>query len=323
MTYNTKQIAFILYNNRSIEGTVSNFLPRYKFDPKRMFEMERMFEWCNRMYKDEQTVMVESSQMCLDAPDITVTPEMVADCTTAMLCAHHHLISGGPELAWLASRGINIDMACDMMLGSLSYIMKFMPWAAQPLGISIHPALSGLLSDDVSTGGVLIPLYGPDGRLYNCTTRRISDVGKLKYTQACPDLDVWGLSKPGEYWISEGLFDAAAIRTTGRMSASVSSAMWTMPQLYQLMDVATSVNIFTDNDRVGLRSAAVMKKFLSMNGVPCRTYISGFAKDPAEHILERKLGWDSVVEIDITKDLIGKAPDMTFNFTKYLKNRNF
>lgn len=320
--YSTKQIAFILYNNRSVEGTVFNFLPRYRLDPDRLNELEDMFAWCDRMYRDEQTVMVNGVDLDMTAPDLVVTPKMVSDCAGGVMKAHQRLLDGGPELDWLLSRGIGRDIIGDMRLGSLSHIVKEHPDMLAPLGVSIHPSLRNLLSDDVSEGGILIPLFNGD-ELWNCTTRRISDVGKLKYTQACPDLDVWGLGAKGEYWVSEGLFDAAAIRSTGRLSASVSSAMWSMPQLIQLMDRAESVNIFADRDRVGLRSAAVMKRFFNMNRLPCRTYVSEHAKDPAEHFLEKKLDWSTVVEIDITPELIGKSPDMTFNFTKYLKNREF
>lgn len=319
--YDTKQIAFILYNNRSLEGTVSNFLPRYNFDYKRLADLEDMFAWCDRMYRDEQTIVVNSKEINIDAPDVTVTPADVANCTAAVIEAHEALMSGGSEKEWLLARGLH-EHNMGEGLGSLTYIASNHPDMLEPLGVTIHPALTGFLSDDITGGGILIPLF-KDGVLRNCTVRRISDVGKLKYTQACPDLDVWGLEQKGEYWVAEGLFDAAAIRSTGRMCASVSSAMWSMPQLVQLMDKATSINIFADNDKVGLRSAAVMQRFLSMNGLPCRTWVSDGAKDPAEHFLEKGLGWDSVREIRITKELIGASQDMTFNFTKYLKNRNF
>lgn len=319
--YSTKQIAFILYNNRSVEGTVYNFLPRYQFDCARLSELERMFAWCDRMYRDEQTVMVSSIDLDLRAQDVIVNPDALKSCGPAVLSSHEHLMSGCPEKDWLVARGINEDIIVDMKLGSLSYMADKHPEMLEPLGVTIHPSLSRLLPDDINGGGILIPLFR-DG-LWNCTVRRISDVGKLKYTQACPDLDVWGLDGDGEYWMAEGLFDAAAIRSTGRLAASVSSAMWSMPQLIQLMDRASAINIFADNDRVGLRSAVVMQRFLSMNGIPCRTWVSEHVKDPAEHFLEKGLGWDSVKEIEITQELIGGSPEMTFNFTKYLKNRRF
>lgn len=329
--YDNKQIAFILYNNRSVEGTVSNFLKRKNFSAEKLIEVEDMLDWCNSLYSDEQTVAVDRREMDLESPDVTVTPEMLDGCLDAVLKAHAALLDGGPELDWLMSRGITHRMCRDMKLGSLNYIAQNHPEMLVPLGISIHPMLKPILSDDVSDGGVLIPLLRRTRHktwvFQNCTTRRISDVGKLKYTQACPDLDVWGLGGSGEYWVTEGLFDAAAIRWSEperpRLAASVSSAMWSGPQLLQLIQLANRVNIFADNDKVGLRSAAVLQRFFGMNGLECGTYVSRHVKDPAEHFLEKKLGWSDVVEVEITRDMISASNDMTFNFTKYLKNRTF
>jgi len=83
------------------------------------------------------------------------------------------------------------------------------------------------------------------------------------------------------------------------------------------------INIFADNDKVGLRTAAIMQKFMQMNGYVVKTYVSKTCKDPSEHFNERKLGWDDVAEIEITSKMIESQDDMSFNFLKYLKNRKF
>jgi len=188
--------------------------------------------------------------------------------------------------------------------------------------------LTSVLSDELSGGGMIIPLFKGD-RLVNCTVRRISDVGKLEYTQSCPDLSVWNLDNIDPklpVWMAEGLFDMDALNQSGDdiQATSVSSAMWSVPQLMQLMDKAGSeINIFADNDKVGLRTAAIMQRFLRMNGFVVRTFISKTCKDPSEHFVEKKLGWDDVVEIEITSEMIEAQDEMAFNFLKYLKNRKF
>ena len=58
-------------------------------------------------------------------------------------------------------------------------------------------------------------------------------------------------------------------------------------------------------------------------GIPAQTFVSKKAKDPAEHFLEKKLGWEDIEKIDITNAMILSKEDQTFNFTKYLKTREF
>lgn len=323
MPYSPEQISFILYNNRSVEGTVSHFIREMRPDPNKLTQIEKMLSFCSRMYSDEQTVAIDSRELNLESEDVTVTPQTLHDCHVAVIESHQKLLQGGPEMEWLEKRGITHRMARANKLGSLSHIQSNFPEALTPLGITIHPMLKPILDDSLEGGGILIPLFDEKFVLKNCTVRRIADVGKLKYTQACPDIDVWGLQGSGEYWVAEGLFDAMAIRTQNVMAASVSSAMWSGPQLLRLLQKATSINIFADDDRVGLRSAAVLQRFFGMCGLPCRTYVSEDAKDAAEHILEKGKGLDKLKEISITKDMIASAPDMTFNFTKYLKDRRF
>ena len=113
----------------------------------------------------------------------------------------------------------------------------------------------------------------------------------LKYSLACPDVPVWGLdrlSKGDEVWLAEGLFDLMALEEMGKKPVSCSSAMWSGLQLYQLLEKKPSaINIFSDNDEVGLRTSGILKSFFEMNNINCKIFISNFAKDPAEHYFQK------------------------------------
>lgn len=330
--YTKEELSFILYNNRSVSGVVANFLGSKKFDSQKLIEIENQLEWCKKPFDENRNVEIPVKDFDMEATDIVVQPIEVNNFLPQVEQAYHMLRYSSEckvERDWLTSRGITVPMMEKWRLGSLNSILED-KYALIALGIWRHPMLANILSDDMSGGGILIPLYsyndsGMASNLINCTTRRISDVGKLKYTQACPDLDVWGLGKikGGHVWITEGLFDMQAIFENSAQAASVSGAMWSGPQLYQLMEVADSIDIFADNDQVGLRCAKILQRFLRMRGFVTKTFVSKSAKDPAEHFLEKKLGWDDVVEIDITKHMIESSADMTFNFVKYLKNRRF
>lgn len=344
----SEEITFVIYNNRSVDGVVMNFIQDMRLDMRKLMDMEEQFAWCDRQISEVRTIEVAERDLNIDYTDIMYGPEDLAECATLVNESIEALNSKVrnatsylkgtveicKEMVWLHSRGIPLGSA-SFPLGSLSYVVEHgTPRQLEILGITCHPMLTNILNDDLSGGGILIPLFR-DGRLVNMTVRRISDVGKLKYTQSCPDVSVWGLDAVTPLhpvWMVEGLFDMDAINNSVspfsssdfKQAVSVSSAMWSVPQLMQLMSKAGRyINIFADNDKVGLRTAAIMKRFLEMNGFTVGTYVSKTCKDPSEHFAEKKLGWDDVVEIDITSEMIESREDMSFNFLKYLKNRKF
>jgi hypothetical protein len=330
---------FVLYNNRSLNGVTLNFLWSLQLDPRRLYALDRDLARCNNAYKEESTLQVNMSDLVIGAPDIEYAPADVLACSDVVADSHDALLNPVSddevsERAWLEDRGFGSYHISEYRLGSLSRLISLATSRQlEVLGISRHPMLSNLIDDDLSGGGILFPLYD-QGALINLTTRRISDVGKLKYTQSCPDMHVWGLSeqcKQHPTWVCEGILDKIAV--DGSVSpfspkgvsqaVSVSGAMWSTPQLLQLIDgTGEHVNIFADNDRVGLRSAAVLKMLLEMHGKRCDTYVSRYCKDAADHFTAGH-GWGDVVRIDITQDTIGGSPNMEFNFTKYLKERKF
>ena len=315
MKYTSQELAFILYNNRSIQGVVKNFMAPFSFDYERISKIDEQLEWCQNMAgRGESTVDIPLEELLLDVPDLTVTPEDLGSVPAGVMCE--------TERRWLSERGITKKLIDRWGMFSASSVQ---PEFYDALGLTCHPVLKNLLLDGLDEGCVCIPLYR-DGTLVNCTSRRISDVGKLKYVQAVPDVDVWGLGDiTGKHvFIAEGLFDMMALRENGVVACSVSGAMWSSIQLYKLLcEKPGRVTIFADKDRTGLYSAWVLRKFLAMNGIHTNIMISTFCKDAAEHFFVEGFGWDFVECIDVKRDDFLTMPEQSFNFIKYLKERKF
>jgi len=311
---------FILYNNRSIDGVVKNFINWKDYDANKIVEIEKRLESLQLRYNQGKQIAIDKEELNLKAKDVSYGLNDIKD-----LSAKINDVKILPkDREWLNNRGINDDLIEIMDLKSLSYFTD--KKELEILGCTVHPLLENMLDDGLEEGGIIIPLFDK-GKLVNCTVRKLSDIGKLKYTQACPDIDVWGLNtiKEGkEAWITEGIFDCGALYQQGAPSASVSSAMWSSLQLYKLMEKKPSeIFIFADNDQTGLRCARILQLLFIGFGIPTQTVISKKAKDPAEHFLEKKLDWSGVEKINITTDMILSKQDQTFNFTKYLKTREF
>jgi len=100
--------------------------------------------------------------------------------------------------------------------------------------------------------------------------------------------------------------------------------MWSGIQLYKLLEKSPKlINIFCDNDRVGLKTGLVLNKFFNLVGVESKTYHSKYCKDSSEHIFEKKLTVDDFEELKITKRMIEDNGDNSFNFLRYLQKRKF
>lgn len=317
--------SFILFNNRS-KSLVMRFLN--ETDPKRLSEIESMLSWVSMKYSTGRVMEINANDILDGAPDPSYGPADVADRGNVIHAAHAALLDPADERQayereWLSKRGIKESTILRYGLGSLSSIPDS---DLEAIGASCHPALAELL--DPSRGpGITIPLF-ENGVLVNVTTRRIDDLGKLKYTQACPDVHVWGvesvrIGKP--IHVAEGLFDMMALHSIGLSAVSVSSAMWSGPQILALVRIAQAnkcgVVIVADNDQPGLRCARVMQRVLSMNGLSCETATCEGAKDPAEMIFEN--GRVKLLPVNITKEMIASGADTSFNFTEYLRKRQF
>lgn len=321
MNYSKADIGFILYNNRSVNGVIKNFLPK-SIDPYKLIEVESKFEWVKQFYDDyERMVEVDLHELNINEEDIKVFPDQLAELTDKVKS-----LSGKfnqQEMDFLQNRKFPTEWIQKYNLLGLS---NFTYEEMVILGATCHPILKGFLEDGIDEGGILVPLF-ENGMLINCSCRRITDVGKLKYTLSVPDVPVWGLDNvhPGdEIWICEGLFDYIAVSESGRKAVSPSSAMWSGIQLSLLLDKDPGVvNVWADNDRVGLKTGASIKKLMSMLFKPCQTFISERYKDAYEQIVENGEPFENIKEVKITFEMIENKDDQSFNFLKYLKNRKF
>lgn len=320
---NNKDKAFIAFNNRSV-ALVMRFLDR-TMHARKLVDLEADITEISSKYSQGRTIEIDATEFVETFADPSYGPEDVEACGSALSAANVDLLAGCPEMDWLQSRKIGLDVVGKYGIGRLASIPTEM---LETIGATCHPALANLLNTEIGPG-VVIPLW-EGGRLINVTVRRIDDLGKLKYTQACPDVSVWGLGsvvsgKP--VWMVEGLFDMMAMHSIGESACSVSGAMWSGPQLYYLLRKLaeaepSEVRILADNDQPGLRCARILCEILKLYGVLASTWLAN-GKDAAEHVFEMGMGTAEMSKTEITDVMVASAADTSFNFTNYLKSRKF
>lgn len=320
MKYSDKQLAFIAYNNRSVEGVVSNFIPK-GLDINKLNLIEHKLEWSKSFFNSKQKfIEIKSSDLNLNVEDIIVNPIDVESLTSKFYQSQNNFIKS--EFEFLSNRGLSESVIKKYRLGSLSYFQEIED--LNVLNATCHPVLNRILKDGLEEGGILIPLFRED-KLVNCAVRKISNVGKLKYTLTCPDIDVWGLDslqENQEVWICEGLFDYMALSQFVNC-VSVSSAMWSGIQLYKLLEKKPKcIKILCDNDQVGLKTGAILNKFFNIVGIKNYTYKCKSGKDASEILFEKKLDLADIEEIKISKDQLN-IDDSSFDILAYLQSRKF
>lgn len=320
--YTKEELGFILYNNRSVNGTVNNFIPN-TINPFRLIKIEKEFERCKSILNnDNRMVEINIDELEVESDDIIVTKEQLESLTE--LITNSIGVFNEKEYEYLINRGIGESTILKWKLLGLSNIKdrKYL----EIIGATCHPILRRILIDGIENGGIIIPLF-ENNKLANCAIRKINSSKSLKYSLACPDVPVWGLNKLNkgdEVWVTEGLFDMMALYRLGKSAVSCSSAMWSGLQLYQLLEKKPSkIKIFSDNDEVGLRTSGILKKFFEINNIDCVIVMSKFAKDPAEHYFQKDRNLSDLIEIDSVEDLLENKLDDSFDFIKHLKNRKY
>jgi hypothetical protein len=323
--YSKEELSFILFNNRSVNGVVRNFLPT-NVNPYKLISLEENFEKIKSMYNTHRLIEVNSKELDLSSKDEIVTKEQLEELTDLII--ENVGSFNEREYEYLIKRGVGeMTILSNKLLGLSSITDKE---HLRILGATVHPILRNFLDDGLKGGGIVIPLF-EDGKLVNCSIRKISlensDTKTLKYSLACPDVPVWGLEQieeDTEIWLTEGIFDMIAVNKMGKNGVSCSSAMWSGIQIYQVLQKNPSnIVIVADNDEVGLRTASILKDLFEYYLIQTRVLVSKFAKDAAEHYFQKTRNLSDFIEIDITDDMIISTNDDKFNFLDHLKNRTF
>jgi hypothetical protein len=152
MTWSIEQLAFVIYNNRTVEGVVSNFMPQ-QLDPSNLIELEKKLQWSKFFYeKNQRFLEIEKSKLDLEAPDITVTLQDVNNLTNQVQNAYTNL--NGFELDYLISRGITKEIIDEYKIGGLSNITNYNDLIT--LNATCHPLLKPILEDGLEGGGIII-----------------------------------------------------------------------------------------------------------------------------------------------------------------------
>lgn len=324
MKLSKKELGFILYNNRST-NLVSNFIPK-NLNPFTLTNIENIFRKSkSKFLNNTKMVEIPMSDLNLESDDIIFSKENLSDLTNEFLSYKGKF--NERESIFLKKRGIDEKVIIKWNLLGLSNIKDSRK--LEIIGAKVHPIISNVLVDGIEGGGIIFPLFN-NGLLENCAIRKIAlentDKASLKYSLSCPDVPIWKSNniQPGdEIWLTEGLFDMFALDNIGLKSVSCSSAMWSGIQLYQVIMLRPSkINIFSDNDEVGLRTSAILNHFFKSYGLESDIFISKLAKDASEHFFEMKLDLSYLKLISIEPGDI-KKDDNSFNFLNHIKNRKY
>jgi hypothetical protein len=327
MNWTKEELGFVLYNNRSVNGVVKNFIPK-NINPFKLIRLERILKDSKSKFQsDDRMVEVNMKEIDSNSIDISIIPKDLSDLTDEFYLNVGKFSDN--EINFLLDRGINQEVMWKWKLFGLSQITDRRQ--LEIIGATVHPSMIGFLEDAIENGGVIIPLFDENKNLINCAVRKISiensNSKTLKYTLACPDVPVWGLDQieeGDEFWITEGVFDTMAIYELGEKSVSCSSAMWSGIQLLQLLEKKPKmIKFFSDNDEVGLRTSAILQDFFSQYNIPSKVYISDKYKDASELYFLKKMDLSTLKEIKITDEMINLNKDESFNFIEHLKSRKF
>lgn len=327
MNWTKEELGFVLYNNRSVNGVVKNFIPK-NINPFKLIRLERILKDSKSKFQsDDRMVEVNMKEIDSNSIDISIIPKDLSDLTDEFYLNVGKFSDN--EINFLLDRGINQEVMWKWKLFGLSQITDRRQ--LEIIGATVHPSMIGFLEDAIENGGIIIPLFDENKNLINCAVRKISiensNSKTLKYTLACPDVPVWGLDQieeGDEFWITEGVFDTMAIYELGEKSVSCSSAMWSGIQLLQLLEKKPKmIKFFSDNDEVGLRTSAILQDFFSQYNIPSKVYISDKYKDASELYFLKKMDLSTLKEIKITDEMINLNKDESFNFIEHLKRRKF
>lgn len=314
--YSIEQINHIIYNNRTYEGVIKNFMPKLTHaELMLLLEIGDQVKFVNKIVNKDSSIIIDKEKLDLELPDIELYPEQIKNIKISPRKFNQS------ELDLLKRKKIPDHIIDQYNISSLSQFKDLE--ILKIIGVTTHPILERLIGNGISDG-LIIPLYKNDN-LINTVFRKTNDLTKLKYGITVPGIDFWGdeIFKNDEIWLCEGLFDMMAIRDQNKKCISASSCSLNDFQYFKIIQKRPKlVNIFTDNDVSGYRSALKSQKIFHLNGIECKIFSSKLAKDAAEHFFELNSDWNYIEEIKVTMEMINRD-DNIIDFLKYLEERKF
>ena len=187
------------------------------------------------MFGEDIGITLLKTDLDLEANDIVIKPEDIDSIQFDVFNAVNNFTE--QERYFLTKRNITEDIIKKYFLGGLSSITDNRK--LEIVNALTHPLLKRVLpTSGIEGGGIIIPLI-ENGKVINTTIRKIVDINKLKYCTTIPDINIWFLNdinEGDEIWITEGIFDAIALRENGLKAISISAASWSSIQFYLLME---------------------------------------------------------------------------------------
>ena len=74
--YSKEDLSFILFNNRSVNGVVKNFLP-ININPYKLIELEENLSKIKSMYNSGKFIEVNSRELDLNSEDVYITKKQI------------------------------------------------------------------------------------------------------------------------------------------------------------------------------------------------------------------------------------------------------
>jgi hypothetical protein len=76
--YDKSTINYILYNNRTYEGVVKNFMPKLKNDELNiLLEIGNQLHFIKKILNKDSSIIIDKSKLDLDLPDIEIYPKHI------------------------------------------------------------------------------------------------------------------------------------------------------------------------------------------------------------------------------------------------------
>lgn len=316
--YTIKEINHIIYNNRSTDGVIKNFMTKLEInDLNLLLKIGNQMQFINKLIPVSSSINIDEKELDLNSPDIEIFPKQLEN---IKISSRNF---SDIELKLIQKKNIPNHIIDQYDISPLSQFKDIE--TLNILGVTTHPILKRLLGDGISDG-LIIPLYN-DGKLINVAFRKTNELydsldnhipAKLsgnKYGLSVPDLNLWGddILENDEIWLCEGLFDMMAIRDQNKKCVSASSCSLNDYQYLQIIkNKPRLINIFVDNDTSGYKSALKSQKIFGLNGIKSKVFSSKKAKDAGEHFFELSLDWNLVEEIKIKAEMLTEKSKTIF-----------